>query len=270
MVAVGRRDFIKRAGAAGGGALLMAPLTNFAARAAAGDLKKGQGYGPLVPMGELALPQGFQYRVISRQGDPMNDGNPTPGIFDGMAAFRGDRKDTTILIRNHENRRRPGEVPVVVPPDMRYDSDPSYNAGNTKLVVDDKTRTVIESFAILGGTSTNCAGGQMPWGSWVASEEVFDDGAEPHGYNFEIDAYASGPVAAVPIKGAGRLVHEAVVWMDGALYQTEDRSGDSALYRYVPDAKPKRPGDLAASTGVLEARARARYGSTTFIRRRSR
>ena len=56
MVAVGRRDFIKRAGAVGGGALFMAPLTNFAARAAAGDLKKGQGYGPLVPMGELASP----------------------------------------------------------------------------------------------------------------------------------------------------------------------------------------------------------------------
>ena len=253
MSAVARRDFLKRAGAVGGGALMMTPLTNFATRAALGDLKKGQGYGPLVSQGdgELALPQGFQYSVVSRQGDVMSDGNPTPGLFDGMATFKGDR-DTTILIRNHENRRRSGETLVVVPPDLRYDSDPSYNAGNTKLVIDNQTRTVIESFGILGGTSTNCAGGQMPWGSWIASEEVHDDGDQPHGYNFEIDAYSAGPVDAVPITGAGRFVHEAVVWLHGALYESEDRTGNAALYRYVPDKNPRRPGDLAASTGVLE------------------
>ena len=52
-----------------------------------------------------------RYRLISRAGDPMTDGNPTPGIFDGMAAYPG-RGGTTILIRNHENRSRPGEVSV--------------------------------------------------------------------------------------------------------------------------------------------------------------
>jgi uncharacterized protein len=44
----------------------------------------------------------------------MSDGSATPGIFDGMAAFRG-RHSATILVRNHENRSRPGEIPVVVP-----------------------------------------------------------------------------------------------------------------------------------------------------------
>jgi len=34
----------------------------------------------------------------------MSDGNPVPGIFDGMAAYPGKR-GTIVLIRNHENRR---------------------------------------------------------------------------------------------------------------------------------------------------------------------
>ena len=56
----------------------------------------------------------------------MTDGNPTPGIFDGMGAYPGP-DGSTILIRNHENRRRVGEATVVVPPEARYDQDPTYN-----------------------------------------------------------------------------------------------------------------------------------------------
>lgn len=37
----------------------------------------------------------------------MTDGNPTPGIFDGMGAFPGP-DGNTVLIRNHENQRRAG------------------------------------------------------------------------------------------------------------------------------------------------------------------
>jgi uncharacterized protein len=72
-----------------------------------------EGYGPLVPMGALALPHGFSYKVISRQGDPMGDGNLTPGFFDGMGAFPGPN-GSTVLIRNHENQRKAGEIPVIV------------------------------------------------------------------------------------------------------------------------------------------------------------
>jgi secreted PhoX family phosphatase len=173
-----------------------------------------------------------------------------------MAAFRGPR-NTTILIRNHENRRStssdgdPDEIDVVVPAELRYDPDPRFNGGNTKLVVGPDLR-VKREFAILGGTTTNCAGGTTPWGTWIACEEAFQDGDRPHGYSFEIDAYADGPVKAEPIRAAGRFVHEAVAWFDGALYETEDR-GDASLYRYIPDTRPRRAGDLARSTGRLQA-----------------
>ena len=78
----------------------------------------------------LALPREFNYQVISRQGQPMHDGFPTPGAFDGMGAFPGQH-GATILIRNHENRERLGEVPVVST--APYDS--TVRGGNTKLVV---------------------------------------------------------------------------------------------------------------------------------------
>ena len=48
------------------------------------------------------LPAGFQYRVISNEGDPMDDGFPTPKAMDGMAAFAGPNGNI-LLVRNHED-----------------------------------------------------------------------------------------------------------------------------------------------------------------------
>lgn len=116
-------------------------------------------------------------------------------------------------------------------------------------------RRVLESYAVLGGTSTNGAGGATPWGSWITCEEVFDAGGRRHGYAFEIDARAAGPVDPVPMRAAGRFVHEAVAWYRGALYETEDRGANAALYRYLPHRVPREPGDLAAAGGRLQALA---------------
>jgi secreted PhoX family phosphatase len=252
MTHLDRRTFLRRSAAVTGGLAVAGPLQAFAARSALGQSAEGESpFGPLVNMGELSLPRGFRYKIISRQGDVMTDGNPTPGIFDGMAAFRvPGLNEGVVLIRNHENRERADEITVQVPADKIYDS--ATVAGNTKVVVN-KNLEVVQSYAVLGGTSTNCAGGQMPWGSWVTCEEVFKDGEQPHGYCFEIPAGASGPVDPVPIKQAGRFSHEACVWFDGALYETEDRGINAALYRYVPEQNVRTPGELAQSTGVLQA-----------------
>ena len=61
------------------------------------------GYGPLVPdpNGILDLPEGFHYKIISKEGGLMSNGAKIPGAFDGMAAFEGSN-NTTILVRNHE------------------------------------------------------------------------------------------------------------------------------------------------------------------------
>jgi len=251
---ISRRSFVGGAAAAATAVTVGGGLSALGARTAEGKPpERAAGYGPLVPMGDLALPRGFSYKVISRQGQPMDDGNPTPGIFDGMGAFPGP-DGTTVLIRNHENRRREGEIPVRVPPELRYDQDPTAIGGDTKLVVDGNLN-VVESFAILGGTDTNCAGGMTPYGTWITCEEVVNRSATgtPHGYIFEIDASADGPVEARPVTAAGRFVHEAVAWLDNILYETEDVRDDSFFYRYIPENPPGSGGNLADTEGVLQA-----------------
>ncbi len=300
-----RRRFIEGSAAVGGGLAIGGPLAALAAQSAHGAPKKSPGYGPLAPTPEqdsgftfLALPRGFRYRLISKEGDPSfvvnPDGSrttaPTPGIFDGMAAYavskkaddedededghgRAGKKAKVILIRNHENRERADEIPFAIPSDKRYDPNPaSANAGNTKLLVG-ADRRVIETYQVLAGTSTNCAGGETPWDSWITSEEVFKAGGPfGHGYNFELPSEPNAPTQSIPIRRAGRFSHEAVSWLDEVLYETEDRSqptsfstpplgapsplpagyGGGGFYRYLPDRPISRSGELAASNGRLE------------------
>ena len=280
-----RRDFLRAAALTGGSVMLASPLQALAMRtAAASQPSASAGYGPLVAKGDLWLPREFNYQVIDRQGIPMRNGQPTPGIFDAMGAFPdtgggvhglGKR---TILVRNHENRERPGEVKVVTGPGFEYDE--TAFGGNTKLVVERRATgsrdlstgqelyeyTVVDRFAILGGTSTNCAGGELPFQAWITCEEVVkrSPNGKKHGYNFEVDAMADGPVVAVPIPQMGRFVHEATTWRAGILYQTEDRSLQpdplvgtlgACLYRYIPDQRVGQSGSLAETTGPLQALA---------------
>src|SRR5688572_4233630 len=230
-----RRTFL-HGSAVFGGALALGPFQALSARAATGAPGVSEGYGPLVDKGDLWLPAEFNYQIISRQGEPMSDAQPTPGIFDGMAAFRG-RRSTTILIRNHENREQAGELKVTVPAALQYDTLTA--GGNTKLEVrripagrdrlagvDLWRYEVVRQFAILGGTSTNCAGGIRNDSTWITCEEVVKRSlnGRKHGYIFEIDAYAEDPVAAIPVPQAGRRAHEAAFELGGIVYLTEDRS----------------------------------------------
>jgi uncharacterized protein len=273
---VSRRQFLRHAAAVAA----LGPLHALGQRVAMGQAPEPiQGYGPLINKGDLWLPEEFDYQIISMQGRRMTDGALTPGMFDGMGAFPGGLfpggVTRTILIRNHENREAGGEMRVTTNPTVEY--DPLASGGNTKLVVERRPLppdpfyltkryeyVVVKDFAILGGTSSNCAGGELPFKKWLTCEEVVkrSPNGMKHGYVFEVDATADEPVPAVPVLGAGRMVHEAAAWRGGILYLTEDRSiapdpirGEvgACFYRYIPDLPQGRSSNLAFSRGRLQA-----------------
>jgi secreted PhoX family phosphatase len=212
----------------------------------------------------MDLPAGFSYTSFSRAGDLMDDGLLVPGKHDGMGAFAGPG-GTTILVRNHELApewaeqsawRKRQALLRRIPREKFYDWGKGKNpglGGTTTVIFDTKTGVVEREWLSLIGTNNNCAGGVMPWGSWITCEEATQirekDTERDHGYNFEVPASARGLVDPQPIKAMGRFRHEAVArWSQhGIIYQTEDRN-DGLLYRYLP----KEPEKLLAG-GKLQA-----------------
>lgn len=232
------------------------------------------GFGPLKPdpEGILDLPEGFSYTVISRSGEEMDDGLLVPHYHDGMAAFPGE-DGTVRLICNHENysaRQEHGAFGAdrqrleLVDRNRLFDNgngETPGTGGTTTIVYDPVARERRRIHLSLGGTEINCAGGAMPWGSWLTCEETFRDPGtsfergnvvhreKRHGYIFEVPADADGLVDAVPLTAMGRFEHEAAAIdpATGIIYLTEDRH-QSLFYRFIPDV----PGKLAEG-GRLQA-----------------
>ncbi|MFF9375192.1 alkaline phosphatase PhoX [Streptomyces griseoluteus] len=271
-----RRDFARTTAVTGAGVVLagsVGALATAPQALAAADLDgardehghPGIGYGPLVPDpdGILALPAGFSYRVVTYSGRTrLESGEPTPSNHDGTAAFTGPR-GAVLLVNNHELKgpRANWEHPVPLAEGLVY--DPAASGGCTVVEV---RRDHVAEWVGIAGTSTNCAGGSTPWGTWLTCEETEDRAGQngmtkDHGYVFEVDpADRRANRAPKPLKTLGRYAHEAVV-VDpkrGHLFLTEDASGPNGLfYRWTPPEGfhhgRGRLRTLADDAGVLQA-----------------
>ena len=255
-----RRHFLFTAGALSLGFGGLPRLLEQVALATGGaPLDPRIGFGPLRAdaHGLLDLPEGFEYRVISRMGQVMDDGLLVPGRPDGMEAYPGPG-GLTIVVRNHEigtmSRHRHPPLMGAFGPNFelleRVDRDLVYDLGGGRpplggvstFVYDTQRNRVERQFLSLAGTAINCAGGRTPWGSWISCEET-EQRANPrhgfekhHGYNFEIPATAEPTlVEPRPLLAMGRFQHEAVCVdpATGIVYQTEDLS-DGLIYRFIP------------------------------------
>jgi uncharacterized protein len=227
---ISRRSFIQ-SGLLSGAALAFGPtFWREALSASADPARIGDGpYGPLGPAdgNGIRLPEGFSSRVVARAGQPVEGtGYIWPVFPDGGATFpTGD--GGWILVVNTET-----------PPDADFPF-PSANGGASAIRFNSDGR-IAAAYRILDGTSTNCAGGKTPWGTWLSCEE------HDKGRVWECDP--TGRRDAVVYPAMGVFSHEAacVDEVGKRVYLTEDE-GDGLFYRFTPARYP----DLSA--GRLEA-----------------
>ena len=214
-----RRDFI-RTGAVAAGTLSFNPAFlrgAFARQAQPGPSPYGELGAP--DANGIRLPKGFQSRLIGRGNLPVTGTSfAMPPFPDGSATY-AQPDGGWILTVNSEH--------------------PLPDQGGAFAVRFDKDAQVVDSYRILGGTQSNCSGGETPWNTWLSCEE------HDQGHAWDCDIYGQKP--AVELPALGTFSHEAacVDPIGMRVYETEDE-GDSGFYRFTPDNYP----DL--TSGLLE------------------
>ncbi|WP_420117983.1 alkaline phosphatase PhoX [Micromonospora sp.] len=227
------RRTVLRATVAGGAAAFAGSLWSGVASAAPAQ----PGTGPYGPLGSadgngIQLPAGFTSRVVarSRQTVPGTSytWHPAP---DGGACFAAGTG--WIYVSNSE-------------------VTPSGGASALRFAADG---TVTSAYRILSGTNQNCAGGAMPWGTWLSCEET--------SRGFVYETYPQGGTAAVQRPALGRFKHEAAAAdpVRQVVYLTEDET-DGCFYRFRPTVW----GDLSAGTLEVLVAGTATSGAVSWAR----
>jgi uncharacterized protein len=228
-----RRAFIQT-GLAAAGEFALGP--GFWREALARPARPGIGpYGP--PTGApnelgLILPEGFSSRLVAKGGAPVvGTAYDFPIFPDGAATYPLDDGGWILAVNS--------ETPIAPDAPTPPIGGGILGGGGASGIRFRPDGSVADAYRILSGTSTNCAGGKTPWGTWLSCEEVDD------GHVWECDPAGERPAVERP--ALGTFKHEAACVDPGGrrVYLTED-TGDGGFYRFTPNSYP----DL--SSGLLE------------------
>lgn len=243
MKTLDRRNFLLNSISAMGALSLGPGLTSMVSAQPFVDYRTLKNLGPLQAANAvgLRLPAGFTGQMIAQAGKKVRraDGSETAYKWhtfpDGGACFSTE-DGGWIYVSN-------SEVPL--------------SGGGAGAIRFNRDGGIIDAYSILDGTSSNCAGGPTPWGTWLSCEE------HSGGRVFECDPH--GLKSSVLCEGLGKFKHEAAAVdpVNGHVYMTEDES-DGRFYRYTP-SEISSDGRMNLQKGLLEVAVVDKEGNVTWV-----
>ena len=223
------------------------------------------GYGPLVPdpAGILALPEGFEYKIIARAGSRSSTA-ASPRRPTTTARRRSCATAARHPARQQPRAQRQRAVPRPAARGLVY--DPAAAGGCTVVEVA-KTATG-RPVRRYRRHATNCAGGTHPLGHLAHLRGDRGKPGKPHGYVLRGRPVRPAAPTATPSPSRRSAATRTRRWSstpEHALYLTEDAdTPNGLLYRWTP---PHGLPPGAAAAHARRRRGRARGVQVLRLRR---